>query len=370
VFGGELLRALGWWAPPGLRHAYIDDAWETIARALDNWRHVPQVLVEHMHPGVGKAPDDATYADAYSTFDADRARFRAMLRLELPAAIERAIPVVGGAPERRRLARARSRRVMIGTPVARAPTLEYTTSFAETCVHLDRTGIAYASQFVIGSSNLPRARNEIVARFLASDCTDLIFADDDMGWRPEAIVRLLASDKPVIAGVGRKRVDKPNSDPDVWCVHFLDGADRALDQDEMGAIEVAAVGTGLMKIERRVFERLIAAHPEWKRDGHDGMPADVRAAYHQFFRFDPDDVTEMGEDIVFCHRWRAARGSVWIDPTFALTHTGTKTWSGCISELLVAGGDRELGGQTSEISDRGFISPNEVRAGESLPSLQ
>jgi hypothetical protein len=241
-----------------------------------------------------------------------------------------------------RLARARSRRLMICTPTARAPVLEYTLSFAETCVHLELTGIPYASQFVIGSSNLPRARNELVARFLASPCTDLIFIDDDMGWRPEAIVRLLASDKPVIAGVGRKRVDKPNTDPDVWCVHFPEGSEHGLTQDEMGAVEALAVGTGLMKVERSVFETMTAAHPEWKRDGHDRMSDEVKAGYYQFFRFDPDDLTEMGEDFVFCRRWRELGGKVWIDPTITLTHVGSKAWTGCIAELMQAQGAEQL----------------------------
>lgn len=234
-----------------------------------------------------------------------------------------------------RLNRARSRKVMICVPTARAPALEFTLSYAETCTHLLETGIRACGQFVVGSSNLPRARNELVARFLASDCTDMIFIDDDMGWRPEAIVRLLASDKPVIAGVGRKRVDRPNTDPAVWCVHLEPGAASAIVQDEFGAVEVLAVGTALMKIERGVFERLIALHPEWKRAGHDGMSDKVKACYYQFFRFDPDDSVEMGEDFVFCRRWREAGGSVWIDPAIWLAHVGSKSYAGCIAELMV-----------------------------------
>jgi len=233
-----------------------------------------------------------------------------------------------------RLERARSRAVMICTPVARSPCLEYTLAFAETSVHLLQTGIRQCSQFVVGSSNLPRARNELVARFLASDCDDLIFIDDDMGWKPEAIVRLLASDKEVIGGVGRKRVDKPNSDPNVWCVHFEAGAEGHLDQDAMGAVKVLAVGTGLLKISRSALEQLKSAHPEWKRDGHEGMSAAVKANYFQFFRFDPDDTSEMGEDFVFCRRWRALGGEVWIDPTIWLSHIGNRAYSGCISEML------------------------------------
>lgn len=236
-----------------------------------------------------------------------------------------------------RLARARSRKVMLCIPTARSPVLEFTTSFAETCVHLHQTGIRYVSHFVIGSSNLPRARNKLVATFLASDCTDMIFIDDDMGWSATSIVRLLASDKPIVAGVGRKRVDKPNSDPNVWCVSFEANAGEAIDQDDMGNIEVRAVGTAFMKIERSVFERMIAAHPEWKRDGDDGMKPAEKVNYYQFFRFDPDDQTEMGEDFVFCRRWRELGGRIFIDPTIWLAHVGAKAYSGRFAdEQMVA----------------------------------
>jgi hypothetical protein len=239
-----------------------------------------------------------------------------------------------------RFHRAQSRRVMLGTPCARAPVLDYTTSFADTCVNLTVAGIAYETHFVIGSSNLPNARNTIAARFLASKCTDLIFIDDDMGWRPEAVIRLLASEQNVIAGVGRKKVEKPNSDPEVWCFSALTDEHKTIPpQDAMGAVQVQAVGTAFMKIEREVFETMIAAHPEWKRDGQQGMPADVKAKYYQFFRFDPDDSTEMGEDFVFCKRWRDLGGSVWIDPQIALSHVGSKAWSGCIAELMLKAPD-------------------------------
>jgi hypothetical protein len=239
-----------------------------------------------------------------------------------------------------RLQRAQSRRVMICTPIARQPMLEYTLSFAETCVHLELSHIRYSSQFVIGSSNLPRARNELVARFLASDFTDLMFIDDDMGWRPEAVVRLLASDKPLIAGVGRKKVEKPNNDFNVWCATFPDGS---LVQDTMGAVLAINVGTAFMKIERSVFETMIAAHPEWKRKGNDGMSEKVRANYYKFFRFDhsDDDEIEHGEDFVFCDRWRALGGSVWIDPTIWLAHAGNKTYDGCISEIMRTESDQQ-----------------------------
>ena len=226
---------------------------------------------------------------------------------------------------------------MIAVPTRGSVPLDFAQSFADTCVHLTLSGIGYASHFVIGSSNLPNARNILVARFLASTCTDLFFIDDDMGWKPESVIRLLASEQKVIAGVGRKKGDKlPSSHPDVWCFNALtDDILSVPQQDAMGAIEVAAVGTGFMKVERSVFEMLIAAHPEWKREGQQGMPDDVKANYYQFFRFDPDDSTEMGEDYVFCKRVRDNGGSIWIDPMIGLAHVGTKAWSGCVADYLL-----------------------------------
>jgi hypothetical protein len=234
--------------------------------------------------------------------------------------------------EARRIERARARSVMIATPIARAPCWQYTMAFAETCVLFEQLGMRYTCRFIVGSSNLPRARNEIAARFLASGFDDLVLVDDDMGWGANSVVRLIASPQPVIGGVGRKRVDKPQTDPDTWCARFLDGAERGLEQDAMGAVRVARVGTGFLKVSREVFERLIAAHPEWKRPGRADMPDDVRAHYYQFFRFDDGD--ELGEDYVFCERWRAVGGDIWIDPSIALMHVGEKEYAGRIGDIM------------------------------------
>ncbi len=94
VFGGDLLRALGWWAPPGLVHCFVDDAWEHIGRTLGNWVHVPQVMVEHIHFWNGKASHDETYRKAYTSFESDRAKFVELMENELPVAVARARKVL------------------------------------------------------------------------------------------------------------------------------------------------------------------------------------------------------------------------------------------------------------------------------------
>jgi hypothetical protein len=328
VFGGDLVRALGWIAPPGLVHSFCDDAWERLGRALGNWTHVPSVLVEHRHSVNGKAPDDPTYAKAYSTFQADRAAFVAFLAGDFRAALRRAEPVAATLDLGARVnSRARHSPVMICTPVYRDCSWQYTRSLVNTCLTLDRAGIHHRVQMVIGNSNLPRARNELAAAFLASDCATMIFIDSDMGWSQNDVLRLLGSDKPLIGGVGRKRSEGADTDPEVWCCRFMS---QEITQDQLGAIEVAGVGTGFMKIDREVFETITRARPALKLPPLKSMAAAVGENYHEFFAFGDG----IGEDYLFCNRWREVGGQVWIDPEIALTHVGSHEFRGSVSALL------------------------------------
>ena len=92
-----------------------------------------------------------------------------------------------------------------------------------------------------------------------------------------------------------------------------------------------------MLINRRVFADMIAAHPEWKRDGSADWPPEMRAQYFEFFsQSERDEFGELSEDYGFCHRWRQMGGRVWIDPTIRLGHVGAFTYAGAVEELLVA----------------------------------
>jgi len=237
-----------------------------------------------------------------------------------------------------RLERAKSRSVMIATPVARDPTVQYMVSMLKTANLLTNHKIRHCAEFLVGSSNLPRARNGLAARFLASDFDVLLMIDDDMGWDAGSVIRLLASEHPFIAAAGRKKSRLPNADPSVWCAQFIPDAPIRL--DEMGAIEVARVGAAFVAIDRSVFVDLIAAHPDWKREGHEDMNAAQRAAYHQFFQFTTDD-EEIGEDYLFCDRWRAIGGEVWVDPSIELKHVGAMEYTGRLLEILRPGPARQ-----------------------------
>lgn len=228
--------------------------------------------------------------------------------------------------------RAQARSVFIATPIARHPVRQYTISLARTLVQLAGLGIRAWVQNVVGSSNLPRARNDLAAAFLASDYDDLLFIDDDMGWNPADVIRLLASEQKLIGGVGCKKVLLPDTAKEKWCVRALRSG--AFHQDDFGAVEVEALGTGFLKISRDVFDAMKAAHPEWKRNGWHDTPAENRAQSYRFFSFDPNDPEETGEDIAFCLEWRRLGGRVFVDPAIRLVHVGEMEFTGDFAALL------------------------------------
>jgi hypothetical protein len=229
------------------------------------------------------------------------------------------------------LDRVRNRSVMICTPIARSPVWQYTVALAETCVLLHSLGIRFHYASVVGSSVLPRARNVLVARFLASGATDLMFIDDDVGWDQNDVVRLLASDQPLLAGITRKKVDKWE-DVEGWGCEFMPGNERGgFATDAAGNIEVGRVATGFLRVQRTVFEEMIRAHADWKRPRVPELSPGEEPFYYRFFAYDDNELTE---DYVFCDRWRAIGGRVFVDPHVKLSHVGQKAYSGVLGELI------------------------------------
>ncbi|MEU8264473.1 hypothetical protein AB0C02_28105 [Micromonospora sp. NPDC048999] len=57
----DIVQALGRMVPAPVEHLYCDNAVLDLGRAAACIRYLPDVLIEHMHPVAGKAPDDDQY---------------------------------------------------------------------------------------------------------------------------------------------------------------------------------------------------------------------------------------------------------------------------------------------------------------------
>lgn len=60
-----IAKGLGWLALPATSHQWADDGWKILGQRSGLLRFMPDVVVEHMHPGVGKAEWDETYESVF-----------------------------------------------------------------------------------------------------------------------------------------------------------------------------------------------------------------------------------------------------------------------------------------------------------------
>lgn len=183
-------------------------------------------------------------------------------------------------------------------------------------------GISVHIGSICGCSVVSRARNLLVRDLLDSDATELLFIDSDINFEPEDILRLMAwgtdTRKGIVAAVPRVRDPNP-----VYIANLEYDENHELTMNRMGLVRADHVATAFMWVNRKVFEDLIEAHPEWTYwDGRAGK--DLSAV----FDFKVTREGYIGEDFLFCDRARAAGYEVWIDPTITLGHMGVQEYTG------------------------------------------
>lgn len=187
--------------------------------------------------------------------------------------------------------------------------MEYTSSLLESAIRLTQAGIGIYHAIAPGNPFLDLARNELVERFLATDATDLLFVDADVGWDAKALTRVLSHKQEIVGGLVPKR---DHTNDSMFHQNAITGV------IENGLFECLELPTAFMRIKREVFEKL--KKPYFKIGSH------------------PKD---FGEDIYFCRRWCETGGKLWIDSDINFTHRGGRAWKGnfyehCIrSKLLI-----------------------------------
>jgi hypothetical protein len=81
-------------------------------------------------------------------------------------------------------------------------------------------GIGFDHYLMAYNCHVDDARNAVLRDFLNSNCTDLVFIDADVGWEPEALIKLIKHDRDIVAGVYPKRANDEE-----YPVHVAPGTD-------------------------------------------------------------------------------------------------------------------------------------------------
>ncbi len=87
--GGDLARAVGYLAPPGVIHWAIDNAWGEIGQKLNCLRYRADQTYTHLNPVWGTAPDDSTYRWARNLSPEWERVYRGWQVNELPKVLDR-----------------------------------------------------------------------------------------------------------------------------------------------------------------------------------------------------------------------------------------------------------------------------------------
>lgn len=172
---------------------------------------------------------------------------------------------------------------------------EYVRSLSETSIRLTNAGIGIYYAMAVGNPFLDIARNDLVDQFLASDADVLLFIDDDVGWDPKVVTRVLSYPQEVVGGLVPKRDAKSDSS-------FHDNAITGVVSKE-GLFQAFEIPTAFLAIKRTAFEKL----------------------KKPYFKIG-DNAKDFGEDIYFCRRWMETGEHMWIDHDITFTHTGKKAW--------------------------------------------
>lgn len=177
-------------------------------------------------------------------------------------------------------------------------------------------GIEFQVAHVSGCSILPKARNLLIARFMESDCTDFLFLDTDVIFKPEDILRLMAiaTTKDIVGGVYPKK----NRDSELAVDLLYSATGSPVVDPEFNIYEAMHVPTGFMLIRKHVIEKLMHAHPELMY-----ADKDEKVVCYALFDFQLRNEAYYGEDYIFCQRARELGIRIYVDPYISLGHKMT-----------------------------------------------
>jgi len=212
---------------------------------------------------------------------------------------------------------------------------------------------------IANESLVTRARNVLVAYFLQSDFTRLMFIDADIEFQVEDVIKLIAHNKDVAVGAypkkgvnwqrireSVKQTDQPFDDKAIASF----GSDYAINFKfinreskqiaiENGLIRLHDGATGFMMIKREVIDKMITAYPELKYNNDLNTPPELNPHFYAFFdtMIDPKDKRYLSEDYTFSRRWQDIGGEIWLDPSISLNHYGSFNFQGNPQQIIQIG---------------------------------
>lgn len=241
----------------------------------------------------------------------------------------------------------RKNKFFVATPCYGGQLMEpYFRSTVKLMTFFNQHQIPLAFGTIANESLVTRARNVLLAYFLNSDYTHLLFIDADIEFQVEDVLKLYAADKDVVVGAYPKKgvawqriksnmianPTKEMTDKEIaasgsdYAINFkfVNKEDKSV-AVEKGLVKLHDAGTGFMMIKREAILKILKAYPELKynNDVNINNPQ-INDNFYALFdtMIDPIDRRYLSEDYTFCRRWQEIGGDIWLDPSISLNHYG------------------------------------------------
>jgi hypothetical protein len=323
AWSGALVRAVGSIFVPGSNHFYMDDMWEELGRMTGCWTIHMDIMVRHRNAGF-EGKNDATTSEVNTYWPNDERAFAKWKKNDLLGTVDRVVKMMessgvdlGKAPDLTGIS------VMIGTPCGSG---QYERLYVHGLINTMNMLKQFGAEVVHGEipyvSDVALARNMVFGMFLRSNCTHLMFIDDDMGWQAQDVVRLLLAKKDFVAVAGPRKVYPPS-----YAVNVSDEHGRAAPvqmDEETGFLTGRYVGIGM------AFTLLTHEGVERMADAYKDLTFVAASGREEIGVFTPMVTNRryLSEDFAYCHRWHQIGGKIFVASDVALQHVGSHVWEG------------------------------------------
>lgn len=334
-FSGKWLRSLGYMFLEGQHHLYSDDLWQTLCQRAQCAFYMGDVLVEHDHAYKNPALQDDTFFKVNGPkglnpetrmgeggfWPNDAEVFKKWLS---DGSMENDVQKIMDIQPK------------MGVMIATAcqdhwVAMDFALGLSDFSNSLQQERQYFEMARVMGSSLLPHARNALVDMFMKSRCQKLLFVDSDQGFDRNICWSLFRSSRRIVCAVTpHKRFPiNLNFEPLEKDKHyFKDLMNKSYEEfevfrkeraDQMGEVEVNRAGSGMMCIDRSVFEILGKEAEEYLAfDNSD------QARHKDFFHIGISTNTRRykGEDWHFCEEAKAKGIPIYIQVGTIIKHQG------------------------------------------------
>jgi hypothetical protein len=150
-----------------------------------------------------------------------------------------------------------------------------------------------------------------------------LFVDADVAFEPDVVGRMIMAEKDFICCPYRK---KTQDNSVKYSVNFEDY--KNINIDKKGITEIKRGPAGLTMIHRRVYEQLMAKHPDLHIKNYSAISEDAAKYLYNFWETEFKDGIWIGEDVKFCDLASEAGFKFHAIVDGETTHYGTMGYKG------------------------------------------